>query len=562
MPHALSMASTGLQALILCGPGSSFPTFTSNPDENPKALLPIANRPMVWYPIDFCLRTGITNITLICPPSASKALTAALNTNPYLTALPLPRPDVLAPADLDQNTGTAEILRLPEVRELVTGDFVVLPCDLVCELAGEQLLQAWMVKSASLTDLLGAKHLSNGHQTRYSGGLGVWYNTKASAPVKGEETDFIATAPLPTSPTVPPKGSIFPNVSKLVYSMPTDSFNDLTEERKAIPIRHGLVKANPRVRMYTTHRDAHIYIFPRWILDFIKKNERLESIGEDVVGWWAKAGWQSGLAEKLSFSEVCRAGDDDSDENESELEGRSSPAESAPGNQENSRQSISSINIAVDGQYTGDKNGSASAASKFEPPSILAYIHSQKDQVPGSIVRRVDTAQLLLAISLQLAKLPSIEEDAENHSPYAHPKKVAYPEGVKPRTTITKQDSLIAENVTVEEKTSIKETVIGAGCQINEGAKLSQCLLMEGVVIGKGCKLTRCILGKRCIVGAGSVLTDCEVQENLIVEPRTEDKDNKLMSSEGLEATEAEMEEVLHDMDEEVAATGEDVDME
>jgi hypothetical protein len=55
------MPATGLQALILCGPGSSFPTFTSNPDENPKALLPIANRPMVWYPIDFCYRTGITS---------------------------------------------------------------------------------------------------------------------------------------------------------------------------------------------------------------------------------------------------------------------------------------------------------------------------------------------------------------------------------------------------------------------------------------------------------------------------------------------------------------------
>lgn len=153
---------------------------------------------------------------------------------------------------------------------------------------------------------------------------------------------------------------------------------------------------------------------------------------------------------------------------------------------------------------------------------MLAYIHSHKEGAAGSIVRRVDTAQLLLAISLQLAKLPSLEEaDTEAPSPFAHPRKVAYPEGVKPRTTITKQDSLIGENVTVEEKTSIKETVIGAGCQINEGAKLSQCLLMEGVVVGKGCKLTRCILGKRCIIGAGSVLTDCEVQENLIVEPRS-----------------------------------------
>jgi len=61
MPHALSMPSPGFQAVILCGPGSSFPTFTANPDENPKALIPIANRPMVWYPIDFCYRMGITS---------------------------------------------------------------------------------------------------------------------------------------------------------------------------------------------------------------------------------------------------------------------------------------------------------------------------------------------------------------------------------------------------------------------------------------------------------------------------------------------------------------------
>jgi hypothetical protein len=61
MPHALSLPAPGFQAIILCGPGSSFPTFTANPDENPKALIPIANRPMVWYPIDFCYRMGVTS---------------------------------------------------------------------------------------------------------------------------------------------------------------------------------------------------------------------------------------------------------------------------------------------------------------------------------------------------------------------------------------------------------------------------------------------------------------------------------------------------------------------
>ncbi len=60
MPHAVSVTPTGFQALILCGPGASLTTFTANPEEFPKALIPIANRPMVWYPLNWCYRMGIT----------------------------------------------------------------------------------------------------------------------------------------------------------------------------------------------------------------------------------------------------------------------------------------------------------------------------------------------------------------------------------------------------------------------------------------------------------------------------------------------------------------------
>ncbi|KAK0386377.1 hypothetical protein NLU13_6214 [Sarocladium strictum] len=549
MPHAVSMPSTGLQALILCGPGSSLPTFTSNPDENPKALLPIANRPMVWYPIDFCHRMGITDITLICPPSAYEAINTGMNTNPSLTALPLPRPDILAPKDLDYNTGTAHLLRLPEVTKLIRGDFVVLPCDLVCELGGHQLLQAWMVKGASLTQMLQASAFTNGKQSSYSGGLGVWYDTKSSVPLKGEETDFVATAPLQQSPGLEPRDSLLPNLSKLVLSMPTDSLNDTMEDKGSMSIRHGLIRAHPRVRMRTQHRDAHIYIFPRWILDFIRNNDRLETLGEDVIGWWAKAGWQKGLVEKMGVEAAC------AQKHESEEAGLSpteylSPRESSPESRPDSKSSSGSDKEVTMGKLVADMKHDESKT--FEVPPIIAYTHASTG--PGSLIRRADTAPLLLTLSLQLAKLPSLEEVVpEEASPFAHPRKIAYPEGVKSRTTITKADCLIAENVTVEEKTSIKECVIGANSQIGEGAKLAQCLLMDGVVVGKGCKLTRCILGKRCIIGDGSTLTDCEIQENLLVEPQTEDKDNKLMSSEGLEATEAEMDEVLQEIAEETA---------
>ncbi|KAI0862539.1 nucleotide-diphospho-sugar transferase [Xylaria cubensis] len=538
MPHAISMAATGLQALILCGPGSSFPTFTTNPDENPKALLPIANRPMVWYPIDFCYRTGITNITLICPPSAAEAMTTALNTNPFLTSLPHPRPDLLAPQGLDYNTGTAEILRLPEMREIIKCDLLVLPCDLVCEIGGDKLLQAWLVKAASLADLLGEEVAPY-----RSGGLGVWYETKTGNPIKGEETDFLATTPIPKDSSAP-KNSILQHLSYLTLSMPTDSYNDLVEEKNNFPLRHGLLRKHPKLRMLTTHRDAHIYFLPKWIMDFVKENEKLESIGEDVVGWWAKATWQTGLPERLGLMKA--------------LQGRVTATDSTGSTREESPSPRGGISNSqeIDNSHSADPgdahNPLLNKPVKASVPPVLAYIHPAEPDAP--LLRRVDTAQLLLAVSLRLAKLPPIEETGpDTASPFAHPNKIAYPDGVKPRTTITRQDCLIANNVMVDEKTSIKESVVGANCQIKEGAKLFQCLLMDDVVVEKGCKLTRCILGKRSVIGEGSTLTDCEVQENLLVEPRTDDKDNKLMSSSGLEASEQDMQDVLQEFDEDAS---------
>ncbi|KAI2642327.1 hypothetical protein GGS21DRAFT_537433 [Xylaria nigripes] len=534
MPHAVSMPATGLQALILCGPGSSFATFTTNPDENPKALLPIANRPMVWYPIDFCYRTGITNITLICPPSAAEAMTTAMNTNPFLTSLPHPRPDLVSPQGLDYNTGTAEIFRLPEIRDIVKYDLLVLPCDLVCEIGGDKLLQAWMIKAASLPNLLSHEELPY-----CSGGLGVWYETKTANPVKDEETDFIATTPI-SKDTNTPRNSIIKNLSNLALCMPTDSFNDLVAAKSAFPLRHGLLRAHPKLRMLTTHRDAHIYFLPRWIMELVQENEKLETIGEDVLGWWAKATWQAGLPEKLGLMKVLQGRATTTDATSLEREDSPSP----PGDTLTSQESGGPASTDSEGVH----NGFLKRPHQASVPPILAYIHPYEPD--ASLLRRVDTSKLLLAVSLQLAKLASIEEvGPDSSSPFAHPKKIAYPDGVKPRTTITRQDCLIANNVMVDEKTSIKECVVGANCQIKEGAKLFQCLLMDDVVVGKGCKLTRCILGKRSNIGDASTLTDCEVQENLLVEPRTDDKDSKLMSSSGLEASEQDMQDVLQEFD-------------
>jgi translation initiation factor eIF-2B subunit gamma len=421
----------------------------------------------------------------------------------------------LAPKDLDQNTGTAEIFRLPEVRAIVKGDFIVLPCDLVCELGGESLIESWMIKEAGLggatgggDEFTGPKMALGGEKGGRRGGLGVWYETKGETVIKGEETDFIATSPVEAGPVQPSKTSLLPHVSKLVYSVPTDTLNDITEDKKSLPIRHSLIRAHSRLRMLSTHRDAHIYIFPAWVLDMINRNEHMDSIGEDVIGWWAKAGWQDGLGEKLGLRDIFV--------NTNIAESDDNLLENAPEDDVD----FSTLSTT----WTTELRPTEETKSKLIIPPILAYVHPSKSATKPnvSLIRRVDTAPLLLSISLQLAKLESVEAVGKDaSSPFAHQKKVAYPEGIASKTTVTRPDSLLAENVTVEEKSSIKECVIGANCQIKEGAKLTRCLLMDGVVVGKGCKLTGCILGRRSEVGEESILQDCEVQENLLVEPRS-----------------------------------------
>lgn len=494
------------------------------------------------------------DVTLIAPPSSAPAITAALNTNPHLTSVAppkAPKPDLLVPRDLDQNTGTAEIFRLPEVRAVIKGDFIVLPCDLVCELGGETLLTAWMGKEAAFGAATGNDSQAAGGTRR--GGLGVWYETKGETIIKGEETDFIATSPLPASSVPPSKSSIMSHVSKLVYSVPTDTLNDITEAKKSLPVRHALIRAHPRLRMLSSHRDAHIYVFPAWVVDMINSNEKLDSIGEDVIGWWAKSEWQEGLADKLGLREVF--------ENPHKVDGDDNLLDNAP------QHDIDSGSLSTTWTSSLRKSSPDETANSKElvVPPILAYIHPKaKEGSHVPLIRRVDTAPLLLSISLQIAKLEAVDTVGRDaSSPFAHQSKVAYPEGIASRTTVTRPDSLLAENVTVEEKSSIKECVIGANCHIKQGAKLTRCLLMDGVVVGKGCKLTGCILGRRSEVGEDSVLLDCEVQENLLVEPKSklpisvflhdadiipttaEDKNNKIMSSEGMEATEQEIQESI-----------------
>ena len=474
---------------------------------------------------------------MITPPSSARAIEAALSQNPDLTSLPLPHADILAPESLSQTSGTAEILRIPEVREAITGDFVVLPCDLVCEVPGELLLDSWMTHQAGLggvaaqgEEYAGPRMGVGGEGGGRRGGLGVWYSAKGEGSSKHDETDFLIIAQLERPPSATSDECLSTSLRQMVYSTTKDTLGDIIEEKEGLPLRTRLLETYGKLKILSNHRDAHIYFFPHWVLDMVKNNKSFDTVSEDLIGWWAKSVWQPGLGCITS----CK------------------PSLSPPRLHEHGNAQGGSIEDTVDiatmsstqNGRTASKHHMTSAAHTSGShndkdralviPPILGYIHSSEPTAP--LIRRVDTASLLLNVSLRLAKLPSVDDLGHaSASPFAHPNKVKYPEGIAQRTTINRSDSLVAENVSIESKCNIKESVIGANCQIKTGCRLTRCLLMDGVVVGERCELTGCVVGRRAQVGKACMLVDCEIQDGNAVAEGTEAKGEKYMVFEGLE---------------------------
>lgn len=477
------------------------------------------------------------------------------------------------------------------MQEAIVGDFIVLPCDLLCELDGASLLEAWMILEAGLGGATGGIEDGRpipisvgGEKSGRRGGLGVWYETRGEDAVKGQETDFIATTPLPPPVVPPPSSSLRRDISKLVLSMPTDTLKDIMEAHSSLPIRHSLLKKHGRVKIKTTHRDAHIYFFPFWVLELMKRNERFDSVAEDVLGWWAKAGWQDGLAEKLGMRDLL---EDSGTPNGEDLQaGEAARVEEVDvGSLSTTSTSLKSPKAApVTATFASRVRGSASGGAPPIPlivtppplstPPLLAYV--QPPPTPSGannrkLIRRIDTSPLLLTTSLALAKLAPTSDPANtNPSPFAHRSKVVHPEQLPKQCRVDAGDSLLGPNVEVGERVNLKECVVGASCKIGAGARLSRCVLMEGVTVGDGVVMVGCVVGPRARVegrpkkeGAAAVageeesakgkgkargkgreeeaedddkttLKDCEVQGGYVVPWGTEAKAEKMMAFEGL----------------------------
>ncbi|KAG9292832.1 hypothetical protein G9A89_016194 [Geosiphon pyriformis] len=136
--------TTEFQAVVLAGFGNSLYPLT---EENnlPKALLPIANKPMIYYVLDWLERAGIFDVMIISLPSGEHKLTSYLK-NTYEGKLK-PTLEIVR----EENLGTADILRV--VKDKIKNDFIVVSCDLVLDLVPHQFLDYHRTEDPTFTAL-------------------------------------------------------------------------------------------------------------------------------------------------------------------------------------------------------------------------------------------------------------------------------------------------------------------------------------------------------------------------------------------------------------------------
>ncbi|KAK9462218.1 nucleotide-diphospho-sugar transferase [Lipomyces oligophaga] len=118
------------QAIILCGPGRGLEPLVS---PLPKALLPIANKPMLYYPLEWCQRGGISSAIVVAHPSAEQAVSQYIKLAYNSTQKSPMRVEVVA---MEGETGF--IVR--SLKDKIKHDLIVVPCDFITDVPPQTVI--------------------------------------------------------------------------------------------------------------------------------------------------------------------------------------------------------------------------------------------------------------------------------------------------------------------------------------------------------------------------------------------------------------------------------------
>ncbi|XP_019727215.1 translation initiation factor eIF2B subunit gamma isoform X1 [Hippocampus comes] len=444
-----------LQAVMMAaGGGSRMTDLTYN---TPKAMLPVGNRPLIWYPLNLLERVGFEEVIVITTKEVQKMMSTDLKL----------KMDVKMKLDFvcipeDEDMGTADALR--HIQPKIKTDILVLSCDVITDVALHEVVDLFRAHDATLAMLMSKAH-------EFTETVPGQKGKKKAA----EQRDFVGVD----------------QSGKRVLFMANEV--DLED---GLSIRKSILNKHPRMLIKTGLVDAHLYCMKKAVVDFLTDNKSISSVRGELVPYLVR--------KQFSKARSSPKPKDDTDE-QSQTKSDNSP---------NNELLISSrddrlLQLAQERSCWNDHHGDMSEA--YHGGKLRCYVHIM-DQ---GLCYRVNTIAAYIEANRLVPKLlfeePAVHPSAviSERCQMGSDSMIGALCHIADKTSIKR--STIGSSTTVKEKVRVTNSIIMHGVTVEEGCNIQGSVICSNAVIGRGSDL------KYCLVGCGQRIEDAAERTNEVI---------------------------------------------
>ncbi|KAJ4488435.1 UDP-3-O-glucosamine N-acyltransferase [Lentinula aciculospora] len=476
----LGVATSGpltreFSAVVIAGFGNELLPLTSNNgvEPCPKALVPVANKPIIDYVLSWIEQAGVKDVLLICPTIHRPMISHHVHSGLSTLHIDVQTYD----ESIESNTGTCTLLR--HFASRISEDFILLPCDFMPP------------PSLSLNTILNkyrTESLSDG-----SVATSCWF--AAHRPDKNSLVEDWGSIP----PLVP---IVWDDATGTLLQV--DTADDLDRNSEEIELRMSLISQYPRTKLSNCYQDSHVYVCRRSILDLLQEKKHFDSFREEFIPWLCKIQYQRTKREK--YGHILN------------------PVTNLVTQDVSLKHSTLRTQAKVYSKNVLHQSNDADASSPFDPESMAdsssLRVGIMLHPTTAGFATRVNNIYSLLDMNRRLLAETtySLPTDPQNRSL------------IDPKAQIS-SDTIIGAFTQISERTTIKKSVVGKHCIVGKMARITGSVLLDHCVIEDGAKVDGCILGKNTKVGTKAELTRCVTQPGYEVSSGESLKNEKLAVS-------------------------------
>ncbi|KAF7222600.1 eukaryotic translation initiation factor 2B subunit gamma, partial [Nothobranchius furzeri] len=231
-----------LQAVLMAaGGGSRMTDLTYN---TPKPMLPVGNKPLMWYPLNLLERVGFEEVIVI----TTKEVQKMMSTDPKMKQEVKMKLDVVCIQE-DGDMGTADALRY--IQQKIKTDVLVVSCDLISDVALHEVVDLFRAHNATLAMLMSKAH-------EFTETVPGQKGKKKTA----EQRDFVG---------------VDQSGKRLLFMANEADLED------GLSVRKSILRKHPRMHIKTGLVDAHLYCLKKAVVDFLTENKSISSIRGELV---------------------------------------------------------------------------------------------------------------------------------------------------------------------------------------------------------------------------------------------------------------------------------------